>query len=175
MHEDFITEAATRGAGLSEDCYELSVLRMFRREYVAALPDGEKVLSDYEEKAPKVIQAIDELSGEDSQKVWECLYVAGIIPAVLLITSGKWDEAYGIYRSMCEELDELFLEENLEGYDTASWIDAWVEAKLADTPAQAREIAARGGVMPLEAWRSHGWRLHRTLRIQKADLRGSHA
>lgn len=175
MHESFITEAASRGAGLAEDCYELSVLRMFRREYVAALPEGEKMLSDYEEQAPKVIQAIYELSGEDSQKVWACLYVAGIIPAVLLITSGKWDEAYGIYRSMCEELDELFLEGGMEGYAPDTWLDAWIEAKLADTPAQAREVSARGGVMPLEDWCSHGWRLHRTLRIQEADLRGSHA
>ena len=150
MHEDFITEAASRGAGLAEDCYELSVLRMFRREYVAALPDGEKVLSDYEKKAPKVIQAIDELSGEDSQKVWECLYVAGIVPAVLLITRGQWDMAYQLYRSMFGELEAIFLEGHLEGYDAPSWTDAWVEAKLADTPVEALQTAARSGVLPLE-------------------------
>lgn len=31
----FITTAVTRAAGLDDDCYELSVLRMFRAEYVA--------------------------------------------------------------------------------------------------------------------------------------------
>ena len=146
----FITTAVTRAAGLPDDCYELSVLRMFRREYVAALPDGESILVDYREKAPKVIQAIDELSGEDSQNVWECLYAAGIVPAVLLITSGQWDAAHGIYRRMCEELQELFLEDALDGYDPESWVDAWVEAKLADTPVEALEAAARRGVVPLE-------------------------
>ena len=185
MHEDFITGAATRGAGLAEDCYELSVLRMFRREYVGALEDGEQVLCQYGEKAPQITQAIEELSGEDSQKIWECLYVAGIVPAVLLITSGQWDEAYRLYRSMCEEIEAIFLRDEMDGYDPESWIDAWVEAKLADTPVEALasaarpgfrgDAAARGGVTPLESWRTHGWRLHRTLRIQEEDLRAKHA
>lgn len=175
MHEDFITGAATRGAGLAEDCYELSVLRMFRREYVGALEDGEQVLIEYGEKAPQITQAIEELSGEDQAKVWEFLYVAGIVPAVLLITRGQWNEAYRLYRSTFEELQAVFLEGNLEGYDSASWIDAWVEAKLSDTPVEALEVAARGGVMSLEDWRTNGWRLHRTLRIQESDLRSKHA
>ena len=150
LHEDFITRAVMRGAGLSEDCYEMSVLRMFRREYVGAMEDGEAVLSEYEEKAPQITQAIDGLSGEDSQKVWECLYVAGIVPAVLLITSGKWEEAYAIYRQMCEEIEALFLEGQMDGYDPDHWLSLWVEAKLAETPVEALEAASDSGVLPVE-------------------------
>ena len=175
LQGDFITRAAMRGAGLPEDCYELSVLRMFRREYVGALEDGEAVLSEYADKAPQITQAIDGLSGEDSRKVWECLYVAGLIPAVLLITAGRWEQAYQLYRSLLHELQEIFLKGNLEGYESASWIDAWVEAKFSEAPVEALEAAARGGVIPLESWRTHCPRLHRTLRIQEEDLRASHA
>ena len=180
LHEDFITKAVRHGAGFTDDCYELAVLRMFRREYVGAMEDGEAVLSEYEEKAPRITQAIDGLSGEDSQKVWECLYVAGLIPAVLLITAGRWEQAYRLYRSWNNELQEIFLEGNLEGYESASWIDAWVEVKFSEAPVEALasargDAAARGGVIPLESWRTHGWRLHRTLRIQETDLRASHA
>ena len=150
FHGCFITTAVTRAAGLPDDCYELSVLRMFRREYVAQLEDGERVLLDYREKAPRVIQAIDTLSGEDSQKVWECLYVAGIVPAVLLITSGKWEEAYAIYRQMCEEIEALFLEGQMDGYDPDHWLSLWVEAKLAETPVEALEAASDSGVLPVE-------------------------
>lgn len=146
----FITTAVTRAAGLPDDCYELSVLRMFRREYVAALPDGEAVLADYREKAPRIVEAIDELPGEDPQRVFECLYVAGIVPAVLLVTSGEWDEAYRLYRSVCHELEAIFVEEHLDGYDPEGWVDAWVEAKLADTPIRALDAAAHCGVLPLE-------------------------
>lgn len=147
----FITEAATRGAGLADDCYELSVLRMFRREYVGALEDGEAVLREYHDKAPQIVQAIDELSGEDcTRKVWECLYVTGIVPSVLLVTSGQWDEAYRLYREMCDELEALFLEGHLDGYEPERWLDAWIEAKLADTSIEALDAAARGGVIPLE-------------------------
>ena len=164
----FITTAVTRAAGLPDDCYELSVLRMFRREYVAALADGEKVLADYRAKAPKVIQAIDELPGEGSQKVWECLYAASVVPAVLLVTRGQWDEAYELYHSMCLEVEAVFLEGHMIGYDADSWLDTWVEAKLADTPIQALDAAARCGIIPLETWRSEGWRLRRSLGLERS-------
>ncbi len=163
----FITTAVLRAAGLADDCYELSVLRMFRREYVAALPEGEKVLADYREKAPRIIRAIDELSGEDSQKVWWCLYTTGIVPAVLLITSGEWDEAYSLYRSMCDELEAIFLAGRPQGSDTRSRIDPWIRARLTEAPIQALDAAACGGIIPLEYWRSEDWRLCRSLGLKE--------
>lgn len=171
----FISTAVTRAAGLSDDCYELSVLRMFRREYVGSLPDREKVLADYRERAPKIVRAIDELPGDEPQRVFECLYAAGIVPAVQLITDGEWEEAYHLYCSMCRELEAIFLEESPEGHDARSRVDLWIQAKLAEAPIQALDAAARGGIVPLEDWRSHGWRLHKSLRIEEEDLKGSHA
>lgn len=150
LHEDFITEAVTQGAGLEADCYELSVLRMFRREYIAALDDGETVLCQYHDKAPRIIQAMDELTGEESHKVWATLYVTGVVPAVLLITSGKWDEAYRLYRSLLAELEAIFLKDHLDGY---SWLQPWIEAKLAETPVEALDAAAHRGVVPLQELR----------------------
>lgn len=176
----FITTAVTKAAGLPDDCYELSVLRMFRREYVAELPDGDAVLREYHEKAPRLVQAIDELPEEDSRKVWDCLYVSGIVPSVLLITAGHWDEAYQHYLAMCGELEYIFLEDtggtkgpkatkrtsnalkghdlhnlhNLHSHHTAStsstWVDDWVEAKLIDTSIEALDAAAQSSVVPLE-------------------------
>lgn len=135
----FITEAATRAAALPDDCYELAVLRMFREEYVAKLPNGDTILSDYREKAPRVIEAIGELPPPQAHKVWECLYAAGIIPSIGLITRGQWPAAYDLYRSMCEEVEGLFLEGDLRGYDRDIRVDDWVEAKSSPGPHWRRE------------------------------------
>ncbi len=146
----YITEAATRARGLPDDCYELAVLRMFRREYVAALPEGEEVLADYRERAPKIVRAIEQLSGEGSRKVWECLYVTGIVPAVLFITSGEWEEAYRLYRSMCGEIEAIFLADCPESRDPQRSVDAWVHAKLAEVPRQAWDAATSRAISPEE-------------------------
>lgn len=109
----FITEACTAAYGNPGDCYELSVLRMYRKEYVAALPDGAQVLEEYRRKAPPIVAAIDALGATGSREVWREIYHRGIQPAVRLITNGHWDEAYRHYRAMCRELEERFL--SIEG------------------------------------------------------------
>jgi hypothetical protein len=105
----FITTACVEARGLSEGCYELSLLRMFRREYVEKLPDGQEVLAEYREKAPRIVAAIRALPPVEALAVWEDLYERGVRPAVSLITSGAWDAAFAIYRGMCAELEERYL------------------------------------------------------------------
>jgi hypothetical protein len=105
----FMTTACVEARGLPDDCYELSLLRLFRREYVAKLPDGQEVLAEYRAKAPRVVAAINALPPSEALATWEDLYERGVRPAVTLITNGAWDEAFAIYRGMCAELEERFL------------------------------------------------------------------
>jgi hypothetical protein len=106
----FIATACAEARGLPDDCYELSLLRIFREEYVAKLPDGEAVLAEYREKAPKVVSAIKALGEERAGEIWEHLYERGVSRAVELILSGMWDEAFGVYEAMCHEMEERFLD-----------------------------------------------------------------
>lgn len=105
----YITSACTRARGLADDCYELSLLRMFRREYVEGLPAGPELLAEYRAKAPRICAAIDALGERRALEVYDDLYTRGIRPSIESIVNGRWDEAYGIYRTMCEELEERFL------------------------------------------------------------------
>ncbi len=105
----FIASACAEARGLPDDCYELSLLRLFREEYVAKLPHGEAVLTEYREKAPRVVSAIEALGEEGAGEVWEHLYESGVARAVELILCGMWDEAYGVYEAMCREMEERFL------------------------------------------------------------------
>jgi len=105
----FIATACAEVRGLPDDCYELSLLRLFREEYVAKLPDGEAVLAEYREKAPRIVSAIEALGEEGAREVWEYLYERGVIRAVGLILAGMWDEAFGGYEAVCREMEERFL------------------------------------------------------------------
>jgi hypothetical protein len=105
----FVTSACVEARRLPDDCYELCLLRLFRREYVAKRPDGVQVLAEYEEKAPKIVSAIAALGPEKAQDVYGDLYERGVSRSVSLIQNGLWGEAYELYRAICEELEETYL------------------------------------------------------------------
>jgi hypothetical protein len=104
----FVTSACVESRGLPNDCYELCLLRLFRREYVAKRPDGARVLAEYEDKAPKIVSAIDALGREKAKDVYGDLYERGVKRSVCLIQNGLWGEAYELYRAICEELEETY-------------------------------------------------------------------
>ena len=105
----FITAACVEAMDLQDDCYELMLLRLFRREYVEKLPDGAQVLAEYREKAPRIVDAINTLGPEAAREVWDDLYRNGVRRSVELITNGAWDEAYDLYRRTCADLETRFL------------------------------------------------------------------
>ncbi len=105
----FVTSACVEACGLPDDCYELCLLRLFRREYVAKRPDGARVLAEYEEKAPKIVSAIDALGPGKAHDVYQDLYERGVKRSVCLIQNGLWGEAYELYRVICEELEKTYL------------------------------------------------------------------
>lgn len=107
----FITTACVAAKRLPDDCYELNLLRMFRREYVSRRPDGADILTAYDDKAPKIVRAIDALGYAESRQVYEYLYEEGVKKSVELIVNGLWDEAFAVYLTMCEQLEKRFLRE----------------------------------------------------------------
>jgi hypothetical protein len=105
----FITAACVEAMDLRDDCYELMLLRLFRREYVEKLPDGAQVLAEYREKAPRIVDAINALGPEAARGVWDDLYRNGVRRSVELITNDAWDEAYDLYWRTCADLETRFL------------------------------------------------------------------
>lgn len=101
----FITTACVEARGLPDDCYELRLLRLFHDEYVAKLPDGPRILSEYERKAPRIVAVVKNLGEEEAERVWDDLYERGVRRAVAHIVNGRWDEAYEVYTSRCRELE----------------------------------------------------------------------
>lgn len=105
----YITSACVEARGLSDDCYELKLLRMYRGEYVERLEGGEALLAEYRRKAPVVVRRINALGESRAQAVWEEIYERGVAPAVRLIQTGQWERAFELYKAMCRELERRFL------------------------------------------------------------------
>jgi hypothetical protein len=96
-----------RGLAHADSCYELCLIELFRNEYIAKLPGGEDVLSDYDKKGSRIAQAIRVET--DAWQVYLELYDGYLTTIVALIVNGRWDEAYEAYRAMCKDMESRYL------------------------------------------------------------------
>ena len=105
----YITNACleVRGQVHADSCYELRLLRLFRTEYIAKLPDGEEVMGDYGKKAPAITRAIE--AEKNVRRVYLELYEHYLGPTLALILNGRWDDAYEVYRAMCQDMENRYL------------------------------------------------------------------
>ncbi len=108
----YVTDAClvVRGLAHADSCYELCLIELFRREYIARLPGGEDVLSDYDKKSSRIAKAI-RVEADDWQVYLE-LYDGYLTTIVALIVNGKWDEAYAAYRAMCKDMENRYLQKD---------------------------------------------------------------
>lgn len=93
----FITTAACEFRGLSDDCYELQVLRQLRDEVLICTPEGLELVETYYEIAPSLVPFLD--NPLVAEEVW-----AHIKRAVKQIERGATSEAVSTYRKMVETL-----------------------------------------------------------------------
>ncbi|TBZ36443.1 hypothetical protein E0H36_05320 [Rhizobium leguminosarum bv. viciae] len=97
----FITEAVVRTTNEPDDGPTLTLLRRFRDEYVAAHPEGRRLLLTYLERAPEIVRAIER---EGDNQVWKDIRRAWIEPAISAIRSGNKDLALSYYIDMTIQL-----------------------------------------------------------------------
>jgi hypothetical protein len=93
--------------GLADDCEELKVLRTFRDEFVAKLPGGQETLLEYDWIASQIVHAINKT--KNPKTVYQQLFEDLVKKSVLLINSGKRQEAYDHYLKVTNELKQKYL------------------------------------------------------------------
>lgn len=112
----FITTAASCALKKGRDCDELNFLRKFRDEYIKGTAEGNALVNEYYNIAPKLIEKID--LEENASDIYAGLWVDYIVPSVEKITQGKWQEAQDIYVAMVVDLSKKYhIEINTEGYE----------------------------------------------------------
>ena len=103
----FLTTAVVHWAGKADDCYELTVLRRFRDGYMRGLPDGQEMIRDYYQHAPRVVEVIGQQNLGDEE--WPKVY-AMVQEAVRLIEAGRNEEALALYSAEYLRLKAEYVE-----------------------------------------------------------------
>jgi hypothetical protein len=103
----FITSACVESKGLTDNCYELETLRNFRDTYMFGIEDGEKLIKNYYEFAPKVVKSID--GNESKSSIYNWLYDELVLRSINFIEAGDNDSAFKNYKSVFEYLRYNFI------------------------------------------------------------------
>jgi len=104
----FITTACIQARGLADNCADLTTLRSFRDGYVRSLPEGDRIIREYYEVAPRILVAI--AAAENASEVYCDLYARLVAKSVALICAGKNVEAFSNYVEVVNELKHRHLD-----------------------------------------------------------------
>lgn len=103
----FLTSACVKTRGMADDCYELTVLRHFRDNYMASLPTGKMDILEYYATAPLIVAAINK--EPNATDIFNQMYIDLVVPCVELIESGQLFEAYTCYKEYTKMLQVRYL------------------------------------------------------------------
>ena len=97
----YLTSALVEYLGKADDCEELTALRKFRDEYMKKTPEGAKLVEQYYEVAPKIVEAIN--ASDKKESYYE--YILGVVNECLaLIKEGKEAQTQEKYVEMVSRL-----------------------------------------------------------------------
>lgn len=103
----YITTACVEHKGLSDDCDELTTMRLFRDSVIETDPVFRQKVLEYYEYAPRIVDAIEHSDDKDS--VLDDLYDKMISPCVSLYKQGKTTEARDLYVAYYDKMKEKYL------------------------------------------------------------------
>lgn len=102
----YITTAICEEFGRSDDCYELTMFRSFRDNWLNAQPDGPALIRQYYKTAPAIVSRIDQQ--ENRREIYRYLNDTYLSKCLTCIEAGDNETCKKLYTSMMEY---LFLEE----------------------------------------------------------------
>lgn len=100
-----LTTACVEYSGMRDDCHELTVLRRFRDNYVARLPQGNSVLAEYYRVAPVIVERIQQSADRDTALANA---LSTVRRAVEQIEAGQSAEAFALYTAMFSGLKRRY-------------------------------------------------------------------
>lgn len=98
----YITTAVCESQHKPDDCYELSLLRSFRDDYLLKSPEGEAMVHEYYDVAPSIVKHIGKR--EDADRIYEGIWQQYLSPCIRLIEADRREECVDLYRQMVCDL-----------------------------------------------------------------------
>ncbi|MBQ4369620.1 MAG: hypothetical protein II784_01325 [Oscillospiraceae bacterium] len=103
----FLTSACVEERGLADDCRELTAMRALRDNYIRNIPGGEDEIREYYETAPLIVSAIK--ASDDRKSEFDSIYREMILPCLEFVESGKYHDAYTLYKSWVSALKHRYI------------------------------------------------------------------
>ncbi|MEM1589803.1 MAG: CFI-box-CTERM domain-containing protein [Candidatus Bathyarchaeia archaeon] len=102
----FITEACIQAIGLPDNCPELQTLRQFRDNHLQKTKEGRKIIKEYYEIAPKIVEEIKRKP--NSKEIFQEIF-NNVRKIVKQIEQGNSETAITIYESTISQLKKKYL------------------------------------------------------------------
>lgn len=98
----FLTTATVQAVGLTDECFELRVLRRFRDTYLEHSPAGRDLVRQYYATAPAIVARIN--ARPDAHHIWLVVYARYILPCALMARAGLTNPVLAHYRRLLRYL-----------------------------------------------------------------------
>lgn len=102
----YITTAICESRHLPDDCRELTILRKYRDEWLLKTEEGRRLVEEYYDMAPALVQCID--MRKDAEKIYESLYEKELSACISLIRSGQYETCKRRYIDMVKRLQNSY-------------------------------------------------------------------
>ena len=86
---------------------ELTVLRVFRDAHLQNTEEGKLAIKHYYEIAPVIVAKID--GRPDAERIYSSIYDDLVCPCVSLISDGRFEEAYHLYKEVTLKLEKALV------------------------------------------------------------------
>lgn len=103
----FLTTATCRVMGYEDDCEVLQSFRHFRDHILLAQSEGEKLVGEYYQVAPRILEKID--ARANSQAIYQSMWDNYIKPGYDLLQAGHHQEAKALYIKLVTTLMKTYL------------------------------------------------------------------
>lgn len=103
----YITTAVCEEYGKPDDCYELTMFRSFRDQWLLRQPDGPALVRWYYDTAPALVEKINRQ--ENRKEIYRGLNEEYLSKCLTYIETGDYDSCKALYTAM---MDHLFREEH---------------------------------------------------------------
>lgn len=103
----YITTAVCESLKKADDCYELTLLRDFRDDYLLQQEHGEAIVTAYYDIAPTIVKRINK--SEQADEIYQTIWETYLKPCVRLIEEEKQKECRELYSNMVIALQKKYL------------------------------------------------------------------
>lgn len=103
----FITTAVCQSFDKADDCYELTMFRYFRDNWLKNQPDGFSLIQKYYDIAPNIVNTINKK--DNNSIIYRNIWNEYLVKCLNFIEKKQYNECKNLYKKMVYDLGKLFL------------------------------------------------------------------